>query len=211
LLSLHGQLQNLVANVQHEFRDKGKSQNSRHYSETISDSEATTAFSGSSSFLKKGSITKDVFTATLEFKYGYKVRESMDALKRYYGLNFNAEVAWNAIPFSFLVDYFCKVGDAISNMTTDPNVVLDTHQYCESRLVTVKSGMMFNGSCATRYNWATIINGRPALNNQVVTGYEGTLYERRVVPPRKGVALPRLKLPSVKQATNIAALVRCMW
>lgn len=211
LLSLHGQLQQLVSDVQHRFREKGETANRRHFSEKIREVDSTITGTKTSSWQKRGTLLTDEFTATMEFSYDYKMRGTMDALKRYYGLELNAGVVWNGLPFSFLVDYFVKVGDAIEQMTVDPNVVLDFHQYCESRLVTVRSGMMFNGSVDTKYNWATIINGQIAHNQQMITGYEGTLYERRVVPPKKGMALPRIKLPSTKQALNIAALVRCMW
>jgi hypothetical protein len=147
----------------------------------------------------------------MEFTYDYQTRGLTDALKRYYGFELNAGVAWNAIPFTFLIDYFIGIGDAINRMTTDPNVLLSMSQYCESRQVTAKCGLLYNGSCDAKYRSVVIINGKPALDRQIITGYEGTLYERRVVPPRKGMALPRLKLPSVKQALNMVALARCFW
>lgn len=211
LVTLYSQLQNLVSDVQHQFRDKGETLNRRHYGEEISRVDTTQAYTGGNSCYKKGLFKVDKFIATMEFTYDYKMRDKVDAMKRYYGGELTAGVVWNAIPFSFLIDYVCTIGDAIDNMTTDPNVVTTMSQYCESRCVTIKSGMMFNSACAQRYNWVTIINGKPAASDQIITGYEGSLYERRVVPPRKGMALPRIKLPSVKQALNIAALVRCFW
>jgi hypothetical protein len=211
LLGLHGQLQNLVNDVQHRFREQGTNANRRHYSERIDESESTTISKDPNAWYKKGTVYQDDFTATMEFTYDYKLRDNFSALERYYGLELNAEVVWNAIPFSFLVDYFCKIGDAIGNMTTDPNVMLEMSQYCESRLISKKHGMMWNGSVGRKSSWCAIVNGAPPVDNQVISGYAGTLYERRVVPPRKGMALPRLKLPSVKQALNIVALARCMW
>jgi hypothetical protein len=209
LMGLHAQLQQLVSDVQHRFRDKGLEGNTRHYSETISESDNRAAYQAYGSILA-GTHKKDVFTATMGFSYDYKLRGTFDALKRYYGMQVTAGVVWNAIPFSFLVDYFCKVGDAIENMTVDPNVVLNLHQYCESRLITATSGLTWGGS-GTYPTFAVIINGEEGRVDQPITAYTGSLYERRVVPPSKGMALPRVKLPSVKQAVNIAALVRCMW
>jgi hypothetical protein len=211
LMNLHGQLQNLVSDVQHRFAEKGKSPNRRHYSENIREEKSLTPFSKWSQWQQKGTDLVDNFTATMEFTYDYKTRGLTDALKRYYGLELNAGVVWNAIPFSFLIDYFIGIGDAINRMATDPNVLLSMSQYCESRLVRVKSGLLFNGSCDAKYRWVVIINGKPALDRDVICAYEGTLYERRVVPPRKGMALPRLKMPSVKQALNMVALARCFW
>lgn len=210
LMSLHHQLKQLVDDVQHRFRDKGLESNTRHYSETIAEVDSTTAYAQGYGNILVGKTFKDVFTATMTFTYDYKLRDTFDALKRYYGLQLNAGVVWNAMPFTFLVDYFVKVGDAIENMSTDPNVVLHQHQYCESRLKTANSGIVWGGS-GTYPTFAVIINGREGRIWQPITAYTGSLYERRVVPPSKGMALPRVKLPSVKQAVNIACLVRCMW
>lgn len=206
LTTLHAQLNNLVSDVQHRFRDKGLTENSRHYSETISEFDETVIGAKGYYWRASGTRVTDVFTATMSHSYTYKMRNHVDALKRYYGAELNAEVAWNAMPFTFLIDYFVKIGDAISAMRKDPNVMLTIHRYCESRLVTKRVGFSM---VADPKLSACIINCREGRHGQLFTGYEGTLYERRVVPPRKGVALPRVKLPSVKQAINIAALVRC--
>lgn len=210
LMTLHSQLQQLISDVQHRFRDKGSKGDKRHYSETISETDTRVAFSQGYGNILAGKHIKDVFTATMSFSYDYKMRDTVDALKRYYGMQLTAGVVWNALPFSFLVDYFCKIGDAIENMTVDPNVVLSFHQYCESRLITSTSGLTWGGS-GTFPVFACIINGEQARVDQPITAYTGSLYQRRVVPPSKGMALPRLKMPSVKQAVNIVALVRCMW
>jgi hypothetical protein len=155
-----------------------------------------------------GLLKKDLFTATMSFSYDYEMRDTMDAFSRLYGFGMNAGVVWNAIPFTFLVDYFVKVGDAIESMQQDPNVHLDLHQYCESRLVTISNGWTYVPDGRTH---CFIINGAEARKDQLICGYEGSYFERRVVSPSKGIVLPRVKLPSVKQAVNIAALVRCMW
>lgn len=208
LVALHDQLATSVRDAQHRFRDSGLAGSSRHYSEKISETDGTTVGTKNSYWYRKGIYKKDTFTATMSFSFDYEMRDTMDAFSRLYGFGMNAGVAWNAIPFSFLVDYFVKVGDAIESMQQDPNVHLDLHQYCESRLVEIRNGAMFaaNGKihCA-------IVNGTIPSDYDLITGYEGSYFERRVVSPSKGIVLPKVKLPSVKQAVNIAALVRCMW
>jgi hypothetical protein len=209
LTTLYAQMQDLVSDAQHRFRQKGEKGDRRHYSETIREEDSSTIDAKSNYFMvKKGLIVKDTFTATMEYSFDYKMRDFMAAFRRMYGLDLSAGVAWNAIPFSFLADYFIKIGDAIENMSTDPNVLLKLHQYCESRLYDYKYGWTYTSDDRTR---AFIINGRPAAEGQIIHGWNGSLYHRRVVPPRKGIALPKVQLPSVKQAVNIAALVRCMW
>jgi hypothetical protein len=212
LMTLHAQMANLVSDVQNRFRQKGVDGTRRHYSENIHDDDArVAAYPGTNIPVYKGLRVKDTFTATMEMHYDYKMRSTTEALKRYYGLEMNAGVAWEATPFSFLLDYFIQVGDAIKRMETDPNVLVKLGQYCESRLVEITSGYTCDDrDLGTRVH-AMIVNGKEYRNGQLFSGYAGSLFQRRVCDPRKGLALPRVKLPSVKQAVNIAALVRCFW
>jgi hypothetical protein len=208
LVSLYSQLATSVKDAQHRFRDSGLSGTTRHYSEEISRVDSRTVGTKNYYWRASGLLKKDLFTATMSFSYDYEMRDTMDAFSRLYGFGMNAGVVWNAIPFTFLVDYFVKVGDAIESMQQDPNVHLDLHQYCESRLVTISNGWTYVPDGRTH---CFIINGAEARKDQLICGYEGSYFERRVVSPSKGIVLPRVKLPSVKQAVNIAALVRCMW
>jgi hypothetical protein len=210
LATLYNQLQSTVQDAQHRFRDKGQEMNRRHYSEEISRSDnRVIAVKGSNYYFAGwGWFQQDQFTATMEFDYMYNVRDKMAAMRKYYGLDLNAGVVWEAVPFSFLLDYFIGIQDAIDAMSQDPNVQTNLHQYCESRLKTFRSGMSYVEDGRTH---AMIINGAPARPDQLIIGWEGSLYERRVCAPNKGLYLPRIKVPSVKQAQNIMALVRCLW
>jgi len=208
VVTLHGQLAQLVQQVQQEFFDRGKDVQSSHYTEILSETQSLVPGTRNNYWKGVGTVQVVKFTATMQYLYDYKVRDWIDALKRYYGLNVNAEVVWNALPFTFLVDYFLKVGQAIGYMQTDPNVSLRQVQYCESLLSTASSGTHYLGgtgdSCA-------LINGTAASSGRLITGYEGTWYQRIVKNPNKGAALPRFSLPSTKQIGNIAALLRVMW
>lgn len=208
VVTLHGQLVQLVEQVQSEFFERGKDIQSSHYTEILSETQSLVP--GSRNNYWKGVGTRQVvkFTATMQYTYEYKVRNWIDALKRYYGLNVNASVVWNALPFTFLVDYFLKVGQAIDFMQTDPNVSLRQVQYCESLLSTASSGTHYLGGNGES---ACFINGKPSTYGQIISGYEGTWYQRIVKHPNKGAALPRLSLPSSKQMGNCVALLRVMW
>jgi hypothetical protein len=208
LVTLHSQMLASVRDAQHRFRDSGLTGQSRHYSEEISRVDQTTVGTYNSYWYRKGFMKTDLFTATMSFSFDYDMRDTMGAFSRLYGFGLNAGVVWNAVPFTFLVDYFVKVGDAIESMQQDPNVHLDLNQYCESRLVTLRSGVMYVPDGRIH---CFIVNGAVPEKDQTLTGYEGSYFQRRVVSPSKGIVLPKVKLPSVKQAVNIAALVRCMW
>jgi hypothetical protein len=207
LMNLHAQLATLIEQVQNEFFERGKDVQSSHYSEVLSQTMTGTVGLNNYYWRTSGKVSQQRFTATMQYRYEYQMRTWFDALKRYYGLNFNASVAWNALPFTFVVDYFLKVGQAIEYMTLDPNVELRLAQYCESVLSTQSAGMHFNGDGRADL----LINGVSAWNGQLISGFRGTWYQRRVTHPNKGLALPRIALPSGKQAGNLAALFRCMW
>jgi hypothetical protein len=206
-ITLHGQLVSLLDKVQKEFFDRGKDTQSSHYSEVLSETDTLTPGSTNSYWISFGERLVTRFTATMQYRYEYKMRDWFQALKRYYGLNLNASVVWNALPFTFVVDYFLKVGQAIDFMSTDPNVELRLMQYCES-LLTQHS----HGSHITGDDRASIyVNGAPSYAGQLFSGYMGSWYHRKVTHPNKGAALPRLTLPSSKQCQNLVALVRAMW
>ena len=112
---------------------------------------------------------------------------------------------WNAIPFSFLVDYFYKVGNAIHAMSVDPNVQLLQRQYCESICRTYANGVVTTGDPR-----ATLcLNGKIVGAGSAQSGYTGSIYVRQVKEPNKGSATPKISLPSGRQGTNMAALARC--
>jgi hypothetical protein len=205
--TLYGQLQTLIKDVQQEFFDRGKNTQSTHYSEVLEQEDQVTVGTNNNYWQSTGTQSLTLFTATMEYRYGYKMRKELAALKRYYGLNLNAEVIWNALPFSFVIDYFYKVAQALHTMQTDPNVELRLLQYCESVLKRKTAGVHFNGASGSSLYYNRHENSKPTL----LTGYQGSWYLRRVTTPNKGAALPRLTLPSSKQAVNLVALVRALW
>lgn len=215
LMNLHAQLVTLISEVQQEFFDRGKELQSSHYTETLHEVESTSVGINNYYWQKYGTYSTAVFTASMQYRYDYKMRSHWDALKRYYGLNLNAGVVWNALPFSFVLDYFIKVGQAIDFMNTDPNVELRLAQYCESVLVTVRAGTLLRADARAN----VLINGGASIkegigshvDGELIAGYEGTWYSRKVKSPNKGAATPRLSLPSTLQTANLAALVRMMW
>lgn len=200
-----------VQEAQNRFSQAGSSGNSlSHYTESYPHYQ-TGAYgtADNNRFMWFGTSSDSVFTATLQYNYRYKMRQGWDLFKRGWGLEVNAEVLWNAIPFSFLVDYFYKVGQAIHTMSVDPNVYLKLHQYCESILVTASSGVMID---PTRLAYFYAPSATKRTNGLVpMVGITGTRYTRRVTSPNKGMATPILKTPKGGQLWNMAALARCFF
>lgn len=205
--SILSQIGVVVREAQAEFLRRGQEAQVSHYSESITHCDSLTPASKYVYWYGTGTYHKTTFTATLEYKYNYLLRSQTDAFLRYWGLKFTPEVIWNAIPFSFLADYFAKIGNAIHFMSTDPNTTLMSTRYCESLLCEYVSGK------------ATIGDPRPNLcvNGVIsepkrgvpITGHTGSFYQRRLTSPNKGSATPRFSLPTGKQGANMAALAMC--
>ena len=209
LMHIHAQLATLVGDVQKQFADKGLETNVTHFSEVINTDSTVLPGTKGNYWYGGGTFQRTLFTATMEYKYNYAMRDEMSALKRYYGLSFSPEVIWNAIPFSFLFDYFIKIGKSFHDMRKDPNVSLSMDQYYESILNTHNGGVMMTGDPRVH---AAIIGDEyltsPGLGT-LISGTSGTTYTRKFCYPNKGSAIPRFKLPSTGQSWNIAALARC--
>lgn len=217
-MAIHSQLATLVEQVQNKFFERGKSVQSRHYSEKISEdtSQLTTGLRNAYMW-DVGTYLATKFTATMQYRYDYATRNLVDALKRYYGFELNAEVVWNALPFSFVVDYFYKVGNALHSMRTDPNVDVMLTQYCESLVSTISYGVHYNGDPRVLELVCPSLAYKGTLKSLAVgafscfSGFSGTHYRRKVTHPNKGTALPRVTLPSSGQVKNMLALARVFW
>jgi hypothetical protein len=205
------QLEEIVQNVQDEFAEAGQGRNSRHWSETRVIDDADLTYGGYGYYYRAiGDAEVQKFTATMEYSYKYSARSSIDAFMRYWGLIPTTEAVWNAIPFSFVVDYFVKVGNSIAAMEKDPNVDVLMTQYCESILSKRTSGIHL---LLDKYHEGILVIDGNLTSDQInlVSGYESSLYTRRVCRPNKGAVLPRVSPMSSRQGLNLAALLRCFF
>jgi hypothetical protein len=213
LSAIHAQLATLVREKQAEFQALGSESQSSHYSELLGSEE--TGMTRGTKIYKifgfNGKYHSTMYTATMHYNYAYTMRDTIDAFVRFWGLNPTAERFWNAIPFSFIVDYFIKIGDSLHAMSLDQNVELQMTDYAESLLTTVSSGTHllpydYWKALVLNDEYRTEFPTRPEL----VSGVQGSLYDRVITTPNYGPALPKLKLPSGKQTATMAALVRCL-
>jgi len=213
LSAIHAQLATLVREKQEEFQALGSESQSTHYSELLG-SEETGMTRGTKTykiFGFNGGYHSTMYTATMHYNYAYDMRDTIDAFVRYWGLNLTAERFWNAIPFSFIVDYFIKIGDSLHAMSLDPNVELHMTDYAESLLTKVSYGTHL---LPYDYWKALVLDDEYRTefptHPELVSGVQGSLYDRLITTPNHGPALPKLKLPSGKQMTTMAAIVRCL-
>ena len=186
-----------------EFVDDGVDVQTRHYSERqvyLQEGLAT-------STVKSGRYRDTLFTATMDYTYSYELKSFMEAVTRYYGLQLSAAAIWEAIPFSFVADYFIKIGDAIAWSERDPNLAMNVWTYGESLKSRYISGYYADLS---NQSWPLVIN-REVVSKGVapITGYMAQLYTRYAARPNKGLVIPRLSSGLNKsQMVNLAALAR---
>lgn len=199
---------NMLATVdeaQQLFKVKGENGNTSHYSEVLSSSSWSWR-DPYPCWTTYGTQQSTEFHATLAYFYDYKVRSASQAFLKYWGLTGSAEALWNAVPFSFLVDYFIKIASALRTMDTDENVRIHDYHYCESLCTTYSYGTYFTPSGYQEY--AFLLDGTPGSYGAQTTGTRARRYDRVVTSPNKGIALPRLNNTSTKQYANMAALLR---
>lgn len=204
-------LSTTVAEAQLKFADAGTTLQKTHYSEVLSSSANVVSYNSYYPCWYYGQVETRKFTATLEYTYQYKLRRPTEAFMAYWGINGSVETLWNASAFTWVADYFIQIGNALHFMQKDPNVGLSSRQYCESILHEFNHGQILGH---LGRDFESVFEGKyynvtsDAPLNKLVSGYKTSTYVRRVCDPNKGLALPRLKLPSSTQGKTLLALAR---
>jgi hypothetical protein len=210
--SIFAQAATLAREAEASYKTRGLGQQKSHYSEIIyDDSDFAPVSRYGPIFTEYGSRRLVKFTASMQYKYAYTMRTTMDAFIHYWGLTLTAEAFWNAIPFSWVADYVIRIGDSLHAMNTDPHTDLCLCEYCESVLDMHTQG--YHITPTTPYNKYLIIDGSlwAAKDTRLLSGLERTRYVREVRPPNYGPALPKLHFPTKVNALTFAALVRCLF
>lgn len=141
-------------------------------------------------------------TATGRIKIACNLGTRLAIATRSQGWLFDAGVVWNAIPFSWLIDYFFDVGTALST----PDSAFFTIRLEQTQISEKIEGTLTareNGRVAYR-SWY------PAFSLSTASAvYRISSYTRSAVTPLLDGYDPRLsvELPSWSQATNLMGLV----
>lgn len=205
LVQIGQQLYESVLSAQAQFQLDGLENNTRHYSEVfVSESTLAKAYG-----INSGFVNQTTFTATMDYSYDYSLRSPLEAIKRYWGLELSAEAIWNALPFSFLADYFFSIGKAISFMEHDSGVSLNLARYGESLKTEATTGV--HVTVGSIQSWPICVDSQLVYSGtRLLSGTTSRLYTRYPSLPNKGVALPVSKHLNGKKMLNMAALLRCL-
>lgn len=205
--AIWSQLFEKVKEAEALFASAGQEPQTSYYSEILEDRSTYSYGTGNDYYHEYGTHYYTKFTAAMMYGYSYNMRSSHKAFLKYWGLEGSWQALYNAFPFSFIVDYFANVGDAIRYMERDRNV--DTHvmKYSETLKTTMSNGTHINSRSTYGYNY-TIINGIEHATG-LTTGYRSTLYSRRITRPlTTGFYVPIVKEPNDKQKLNLLCLAR---
>lgn len=210
------QAQQTVREAEMQFYLRSARKNTRHVTkhgpELLSLGAWSTYRSRNDWGLKAGTRLTRTWTASMDFTFKYQCRNRLDAFMTYWGLTPTAEACWNALPFSFLIDYIFSIGQSLHTMRTDPNVS-DFHvsQYCESVAIISTSGHhIVPGSDPGYIDHQFMVDNKYQDSGTCVRGARASYYERVVKDPVFGPVLPKFKVPKTSQAINTLALARCL-
>lgn len=215
LSDIFKQMHQMVDEAERLFLENGKG--TRRYFSKWFDPVATltTPTSETYAWFSQGTSMRGVFTAKASMTYDYTPRSKFNRTCDYWGLVPTAEAVWNALPFSFLVDYFFTVGKSLQMMRKDMNLS-NYHlvSYSESVAAYYDFGR-FISSPASGTNLGLVVDDKyyPSIEHDRAVLHDGcacSFYQREFPPAYYGPALPQFKLPNSSQTLNMLALARCM-
>jgi hypothetical protein len=147
-----------------------------------------------------------VFHATLKCSYDYVKPSEFEGFRRVLGLRLTAEAIWNAVPFTFLIDWVLKVSKFLKQLDKDPNLTVNIKDYCWSlkRLAVVsyvsdKDGTYWGGTHSKR-----------TYHNMGLEYWrvERSTYTREPSVPNTGYAFPVFDSLSSRELVLAGALIR---
>lgn len=205
-------VQRTVGAAQREFSELGKSIQTSNYSEVWNHQDTRTQPNGDYFWLRTGRLVQTKFTATLKYKYDYTMRSDFEAWCKYWGFSGSLSVAWNALPFSFLLDYVVRIGEALRWAERDDHVKLFTREYGESMKTTCSDGFTLHDHSRVL---GFILNDKYLKpgdrTGKLIAGSQTSVYHRYPSEPYKGMLVPKIKLPSGHQTLIMMALTRLFW
>lgn len=142
--------------------------------------------------------------------YQRRTLGAYDDFLQYAGLTLTPKQAWDALPFSFLVDYVLNVGDTLERLSGSENISASWTQLCASTKTEVSVTKLLPNSGDVKYFAGGL--GGPSPEGLPVAVTTSTIYERFPTNPPVWAglesSLPKWLLPTDKQLGNAISLLR---
>jgi hypothetical protein len=200
--SLVGSLFN-IDDIVDEFIKEGKEPQSYHYREDLwRTTQRTNTYWGH--WTKE---TEGLYAATCRMRYLYVKPEFLTASRIVLGLRLTPENIWNAIPWSFVIDWVLGIGKCLRQFDEDPHLLAcEVLDYCDSVKSTSKTKLVRDRSTGTSYSSAYDYS----LGDVHYPLWEWTRsrYIRSVGLPATGYAFPVLDSMSLRELMLSASLAR---
>jgi len=202
-----------LKNFQKKLRDLQKNSNipqRRHYKRYLDMSvlpPKVTLYSDAQQSVSRETYWRQrpVYNATVDFVYtlpdmssvSSKVAGYLDSL----GFQLNPRILWDAIPYSFVVDWFFDVGSWLGSLRTDNlKVPATVTGFCHSLKWEYESQYLYNRPATTNPPWSS--------DQDVIVARRRVLrYERRRDVPSWGLFSTTVRIPNWGQVALGASLV----
>jgi hypothetical protein len=117
-----------------KFIEDGKKVRPYHFRKVVSEDETEVLPSSAYDALYEGCRTE--YFCTISLSYEYKRPPMFEGLLRVWGLRPTVEHIWNAIPYTFIIDWIFKVNNFLRQLDKDPGLSIAIHDYCDTTKVT---------------------------------------------------------------------------
>lgn len=209
LMSDLEEISDLVKNIKAKYKAAkvDREFNPHHYTEVLYEcDERVRLESGSNYAISRGKYLTTRFHAESWLTYKGFGGSFEEFVKLISGMVINLPTIWESIPFSFLVDYVFRIGKALERLDStglQPYIVDD---YLE----TVKMESSYGDHFDDRLLFNFVVHERATKlsQNKLFSGWSRTIYNRTPTWPYKGLVIPQLRMPNLRQAGIVAALLR---
>jgi hypothetical protein len=202
------------------FNAQGRILSRHHFSKVVSSVTTVSSFTGGSYRYKTYSTTSVTYCAAASAKAHHNVSGALDLFLQRWGLQMSPSLIWNAIPFSFCVDYFLSVNKMMASLSRDAGTTFTVSDYQESVKIVSEKCTVLQSSPRTGYTTKYFLGGTYGDTGQsaiLPDEYPVSLvtlsrYVRSPIMPPPfslgGMVPPRFKWPTFLQTANVVALQR---
>lgn len=202
-------IRDLLRTAKEKYREaqKGHEFTPHHYSEVLYERDERIRLNSGGNFaISRGKFLKTKFHAESWLTWHGYDGSFNEFVRLVSGLVIDLPTYWEAIPFSFVLDYFFTVGKALERLSDVGTLPSVTDDYLESTVMESSLGDHFDDRLL--HNFLVKERTTRLSANKLFAGWARTIYNRTPTWPYKGLVLPQLRMPNLRQAGVIAALLR---
>jgi hypothetical protein len=207
IVELHAEMNDRLR----KFNHQGSERNVHHSSKVLS--EVNTVSPTHDSYYRTYRRTRATFRAQAELQYSQWFDGYWDYFAATYGMNVTLETIWDAIPWSFVVDYFMSVGGFLEAIGKSRPTHVHISQYSETIELedTIVKCVAFGNSGSQTVEWVSAGIGSEGFGLPVgadvpVASAQRFSYTRTPGVMYSSYPLPEVHFPAYDQVINLIAM-----